>query len=77
MTTDTGSSVAGYRLVGVGGTAAPAAGCAGDTVLYSGSAPSFVHTVTARATWSYRLCAVDGAGNVSAGTIETATATAN
>jgi hypothetical protein len=74
---DAGSGVAGYTLVGALGTAPPAAGCAAGTPLYTGSALSFVHAVTARATWSYRLCAVDVAGNVSAGTTKTATATAN
>lgn len=73
--TDAGSGVAGYKLVAASGTAAPAAGCAAGTALYTGSATAFSHPVTARATWSYRLCAIDTAGNVSAGTVKTATAT--
>lgn len=71
---DTGSGVAGYKLVGARGTLAPAAGCATGTALASGTATSFVHAVDAKATWSYRLCATDKAGNISAGSIKTATA---
>jgi hypothetical protein len=71
---DPGSGVAGYKLVGVTGTAAPAAGCTTGTTLATGSAMSFVHAVAARATWSYRLCATDGAGNVSPGIAKTAAA---
>jgi hypothetical protein len=71
---DPGSGVAGYKLVGAIGTTAPAAGCTTGTTLATGSAMSFVHVVAARATWSYRLCATDGAGNVSPGIAKTATA---
>jgi hypothetical protein len=71
---DPGSGVAGYKLVGTAGTVPPATACTTGTALYTGTATSFVHAVSARATWSYRVCAVDGAGNVSAGTTKTATA---
>jgi len=71
---DPGSGVAGYKLVGARGTALPAAACTTGTALYTGSATSFAHAVEARTTWSYRLCALDTAGNVSAGTTKTATA---
>jgi subtilisin family serine protease len=71
---DTGSGLAGYKLVATPGTLAPATGCSTGTTLFSGLATSFVHTVEARSTWSYRLCAVDRAGNISAGSTKTATA---
>jgi len=74
--TDAGSGLAGYKLVGVAGTAPPAAACTTGTVLYTGSATSFAHAVAAAATWSYRLCALDAAGNVSAGTTKTVAALA-
>lgn len=71
--TDAGSGVAGYKLVGATGLTPPAAGCTG-TALYSGPAAAFSHAVAAGATWSYRLCALDGAGNVAPGITRTATA---
>lgn len=74
--TDAGSGVTGYKLVGTVGTTPPATGCTTGTVLSSGSAMSFRHAVAAKATWSYRLCALDAAGNVSAGLTKTATANA-
>jgi hypothetical protein len=73
---DPGSGVASYKLVGAAGTTAPAAACTSGTTLYTGTAASFNHTVAARATWSYRVCAIDGAGNTSAGATRTATALA-
>ena len=71
--TDAGSGVASYKLVGTSGTVAPAT-CSAGTVLYTGTARTYTHAVTARATWSYRVCATDVAGNVSAGSTKTATA---
>jgi subtilisin family serine protease len=71
---DLGSGLAGYKLVATPGTLAPAAGCTTGTTLFTGGATSFVHAVAARSTWSYRLCAVDNAGNVAAGSTKTATA---
>lgn len=71
---DTGSGLASYKLVGLRGTLAPAAGCASGTTLFAGVASSFLHSVEARSTWSYRLCAIDRAGNVSNGSVKTATA---
>jgi len=73
---DPGSGLASYKLVALAGTAAPAASCTSGATLYTGSAASFSHTVAAKATWSYRLCAVDVAGNVSAGATRTATSLA-
>jgi hypothetical protein len=53
---------------------APATGCTTGTALYVGGATAFRHAVETKATWSYRLCAVDNAGNISGGTAKTATA---
>lgn len=71
--TDAGSGVASYKLVGATGAIAPAS-CAVGTVLYTGTARTFIHAVAAKATWSYRVCATDVAGNMSAGSTLTATA---
>lgn len=68
--TDAGSGVAGYRLVGIAGTTAPAT-CTIGATLSTGTATSFAHSVASAATWSYRLCAVDVAGNVAVGTTKT------
>jgi hypothetical protein len=73
---DPSSGVASYKLVGVAGTTAPAVACTSGTTLYTGTGASYSHTVAAKATWSYRVCAVDGAGNTSAGATRTATALA-
>lgn len=70
---DAGTGVATYTLVGAAGTVAPAERCTTGTVLATGTATSFVHAVTAKATWSYRLCATDRAGNVAAGATKTVT----
>jgi subtilisin family serine protease len=72
--TDPTSGLAGYRLVGNAGTALPAASCSNGTVLYEGAGTSFAHAVAAKATWTYRLCAKDVAGNVAAGSTKTVTA---
>lgn len=65
------SGFASYKLVGAAGPALPAAACATGTVLYSGTATTFAHLMSPRATWSYRLCAIDKAGNTSTGTTKT------
>ncbi|MFT3696412.1 MAG: S8 family serine peptidase [Kofleriaceae bacterium] len=70
--TDTGSGVASYKLVGASGSTAPAS-CSAGTALYSGTGRSFTHTVGTKATWSYRVCATDAAGNTSAGSTLSAT----
>jgi hypothetical protein len=67
------SDVAGYTLVFAKG-AAPAS-CAAGTRLYSGPATRALHlTLTGRAGYGYRVCATDGAGNVSTGVTATVTA---
>lgn len=71
--TDTGSGLASYRLVGLAGTLAPVS-CAAGTTLYQGANRAFTHPVAVKATWTYRLCALDVAGNVSTGAAKTATA---
>lgn len=70
---DTGSGIAGYKLVGLAGTLAPVS-CTTGTTLYQGPNRAFTHPVAAKATWSYRLCALDAAGNMSAGAVKTAAA---
>jgi len=71
--TDAGSGLAGYKLVATTGAVPPASGCTTGTTLATGGATSFRHAVAAKATWSYRVCAIDLAGNVSAGSTKTAT----
>ena len=71
---DVTSGMAGYRLVGAAGTTPPAASCGAGTMLYTGTSTTFTHVVAAKATWSYRLCALDNVGNISVGTTKTATA---
>jgi len=70
VATDVGTGLAGYKLVGQVGTVAPAT-CAVGTVLYSGAANMFAHTLATGTTWSYRVGAGDVAGNVSAGSTRT------
>ena len=70
VATDVGTGLAGYKLVGQAGTVAPTT-CAVGTVLYSGTANTFAHTLATGTTWSYRVCASDVAGNVSAGSTRT------
>lgn len=64
--TDTGGSgLARYVLVGARGTSTPA--CTA-TALYSGTALRYTHSnLTGGTAYSYRVCAVDNAGNRSAG----------
>lgn len=65
--TDVGSGVVGYRLVTAAGTTPPAT-CATGTVLSTDSRLTFTQTgLTGAASYAYRLCSVDAAGNVSAG----------
>jgi hypothetical protein len=70
--TDATSGLDGYKLVGQTGTTAPAT-CSAGTVLYTGGDRTFTHTIGSKTSWSYRLCAKDVAGNVSAGSVKTAT----
>ncbi|HET9623940.1 MAG TPA: S8 family serine peptidase [Kofleriaceae bacterium] len=67
---DAGSGLAGYKLVGAAGSVPPAERCATGTVLYVGAATSFAHALATRATWTYRLCARDEAGNVAVGSVK-------
>jgi hypothetical protein len=70
--TDAVSGLDGYRLVGQPGSVAPAT-CNAGTLLYAGTATSFTQSLASKTTWSYRLCAKDKAGNLSAGTTKSAT----
>jgi hypothetical protein len=72
---DAGSGVAGYKVLALSGAGAPSLNCTTGTALYSGPAASTVHAgLTAGQKYTYRVCAIDAAGNVSAGAIATATA---
>lgn len=71
--TDTTSGIARCVVTAASGTTAPPASCASGTVLFSGSDLKYTHVVATGETWSYRVCAVDGAGNVTAGVTVTAT----
>jgi hypothetical protein len=67
--TDASSGLAGYKLVVREGTAYPASTCTTGTVLYTGTARTYAHTgQVAGRKYSYRLCALDNAGNVTVGT---------
>jgi hypothetical protein len=73
---DAGSGLAAsnpYRLVfQTGGV--PAAACTSGTQIYQGAGTSFTHTGRANGTThSYRLCAIDAAGNTSSGPTASAT----
>jgi hypothetical protein len=64
--TDSGSGVASYTVVFASNTAP--ASCTAGTVVYSGTASSAVHSaLTNGATYGYRVCSSDRAGNLSAG----------
>jgi hypothetical protein len=63
------SGVAGYTLV-YSARGAPAS-CTAGTRLYAGTAGAFTHSgLSANTTYTYRLCATDGAGNASAGVVK-------
>jgi hypothetical protein len=71
VASDTGSGVASYRLAVAQG-AAPGS-CDEGSLVYNGSARAFSHTgLTNGTVYGYRLCAVDMAGNVGAGSTLTA-----
>ena len=62
-----------YKLVRATSATAPA-NCSSGTTIYSGTALSYNNTsLTASTQYSYRLCAYDVAGNVTAGLTATAT----
>jgi hypothetical protein len=60
--------VASYKLVGNAGNALPNAQCTNGTVLFNGlGTTANVTGLTPQRTYSFRLCAVDNAGNTSSG----------
>jgi hypothetical protein len=68
---DAASGLASYVVKGSTSTA-PGAACASGETLYSGTATSFTHSgLTNGQLWSYRVCAVDVAGNTSTGSTTT------
>jgi hypothetical protein len=69
---DQGTGLASYRVVFATGSTAPST-CAGGTEVYAGTAKTTVHSgLVNGATYSYRACAIDKAGNVSVGVTRTA-----
>jgi hypothetical protein len=68
--TDTPSGIGSYKVVFATGTAP--ASCATGTTIYSGPDASYTHTGLSNLTYGYRVCAIDGAGNISTGAIKTA-----
>ncbi|MBL8918353.1 MAG: S8 family serine peptidase [Myxococcaceae bacterium] len=67
------SGLASYKVVSQANTAP--ASCSVGSVLYTGTATSFVHTPLSNGlTFGYRVCALDAAGNVSTGVAVTARA---
>jgi hypothetical protein len=69
---DAQSGVASYKLVWAKSTTAPS--CAAGTVGYSGSLTTWTHTgLVSGSKYSYRLCALDAAGNISTGLTRTVT----
>jgi hypothetical protein len=69
---DPGSGVVGLRLVR-DTSAVPAAGCRGGTVLYTGLGGAYTDLAVENGVlYHYRLCAVDGLGNVSPGIVRDA-----
>lgn len=64
---DAGSGIANYKVVYAQSTTAPSS-CTAGTVLYTGTSTSYTHTgLTTGKKYSYRVCAVDNAGNTSTG----------
>jgi hypothetical protein len=65
------SGIASYTVV-YSTTGVPSS-CSSGTPIYSGANTSYVHTgLTSGTAYSYRVCATDGAGNVSTGAIANA-----
>ncbi len=62
---DSGSGLAAYRIVQ--GTTAPPADCAGTPIYEGSSGSATISGLTLGALYHFRMCAVDAAGNVSAG----------
>ena len=65
---DAGSGIAGYRVAFKRGSSAPSSCSDGTRLASAGMATSLVHAgLRNGTTYSYRVCAADAAGNVSAG----------
>jgi len=64
---DTLSGIGSYKVVYSTGSYAPYS-CSTGTTIYTGTDTSFIHTGrTNGTTYSYRVCAIDNAGNMSSG----------
>jgi len=62
---DGGSGLGGYRVVF--STEGDPSTCSAGTVLYAGTETTFLHAHLTNATYHYRVCAMDRAGNLSDG----------
>jgi hypothetical protein len=70
--TDAGSGVSSYKLVWAKAVTAP--GCTADgSVAYAGTLMSYTHNGLTSGKYSYRLCAIDRAGNMTTGLTRTVT----
>ncbi len=70
---DAGTGLASYTVVVAEGATAPA-DCSSGSPVFSGIATSFTDSsLTNNIQRSYRICAVDGAGNISSGVVVSAT----
>jgi Subtilase family len=69
--TDAASGVGSYKLVWAKSTTAPS--CTTGMTAYSGSATAYTHSNLTAGKYSYRLCALDTAGNMSTGLTRTVT----
>jgi subtilisin family serine protease len=67
---DAGSGVESYVLVQATGTVAPS-NCTGPAVWTGTAGPATVTGLVNGTTYAFRVCAVDGAGNLSAGAVTT------
>jgi hypothetical protein len=64
---DSQSGIGNYKVVFATGSYAPYS-CSGGTAIYTGPDISFIHTGRNNGTtYSYRVCAIDKAGNMSSG----------
>jgi len=70
--TDAGSGMASYKVVGAKSVTAPSCTAEAST-LYAGTLTSYMHNGLTSGKWSYRLCAIDVAGNMSTGLTRTVT----
>jgi len=69
---DTGSGIGGYKVVYAVGSAPIFCSTGTPIPGYNGVSTSYIHTGLINATYGYRVCAIDTAGNTSTGTTASA-----